>query len=55
MSTLYPNFPLGNKYGKTRYSQELSLKIDFGNFPSPGTILVFLMLRYKDTKLLFSK
>ena len=37
---LYPNFPSGNKQGKESCSQNVSLKIDVGCFPSPSAILI---------------
>ena len=39
LPTLYPNFPFGNKYGKARPSQKLSLRIDLYCFISPGAML----------------
>ena len=38
LSILYPNFPCGNKQWKESCSQNVSLKIDVGCFPSPGVI-----------------
>ena len=53
LSILFPNFPCGNKHIKASCSQNVSLKIDVGCFPSPGAMLISSHVNKIDTKNVF--